>query len=271
MRFLNIAVRSLYRIAAVAITLFALSLLVRGNSVIATFHLIAPYFPVIASCFVLGIYNDLLQSILAGKTVDLRARMIDFVHWLLLIPIMVSNWLTGSASVMWFMLQLLVLALIGAGIGAQWSRKGQALSRNEKFAALIGGIAALALGSFTAFMRTMDSEPFGYGWLMDSVTAVASTVFVMGFIRRDLIAVRKDHSGYPRAMFYKGIFGCNVFILLLWLHVMSRGDMSDPSWWAQNLGLCFNTLVGNVIYLGFYFAYEHYRSVQERRLALNRT
>src|SRR3989338_6204839 len=58
------------------------------------FHL-AFWVPPIGLALIISGQLDLLTAIAQGKTVNIKARCIDFLHWLLLIFIDIGAWIVG--------------------------------------------------------------------------------------------------------------------------------------------------------------------------------
>ena len=271
MPFLNFAAKWLYSFVGVSLILYAFHLFAYGADAVTVFHRVAYYFPELASCFVIALAYDFLKSIMDRKTdgpVSLKGLRLDFLHWLLLIPINVSIWLSGAATLWWFILQLCILAIVGGQIGVQMKREEIRYSLKERSAMLVGASFALLFGTVVGVLRMADKSSFGVGWAFDLLSALIATGLVWGFIGQHLAVIRVSHRKYPRSMFLKGVFGCNIFVLLLWVHIMSsQGAWDDWMLWAKHLGFTFNVLVGNVIYAYFWISYELHRSRQEARAA----
>ena len=230
------------------------------------FHNTAFYLPVVASIFCLSFQFDLFTQIVERKEINIKARAIDFIHWLLLISINVSLWMFGGVTIWWLVLQLAMLVLIGAQIGIRSAQRESIFSMNEKVAGGVAASFALLLGSAAGYIRYASPEGSSAGWWLDSITGIVSIVLVVGFITQALSTIRKDWTPYPRKIFLKGVFGCNVMILLNWVSVMSKADCnwSYECWFGQHFGFTFVTIVGNSVYLAFWGMYEFYRAKQER-------
>jgi len=218
------------------------------------------YAPILAPIFVIALQIDLLKSIRKGNEVNLQARICDFLHWLLLSCIAMSTWLAGGISLGWFVLQLGILVVIGLQIESHTQFLG---SRSSLLSATLAGLCALILGLLTGYARYSDHASLGWGTIMDSVSSIIAIMLVMGFIRHDLETISKNHTGYTRAMFIKGLL-CNVCVTLGWLNVMSKGSWHDPLNWIQNFGFSFVIITGNAIYLRYYLLYEYYRFQQQK-------
>lgn len=306
-----------YWVAIASLSLFASYLFSEGRSYSGIFHSLAYYLPSVAALFVVSLQIDYLDSIVRGKEVDVRARIIDFLHWLLLISINVSMWFSGEITVWWVLTNLVVLAVVGASVGIGLSRKKLVLTAGEKTSAYIFGIVAIGLGVATWFLRSVEmlsAKPhwavalvvstaifcsvwryvsrglareelgmwghvgfplmgflggamgaiggwnnFSYAWWMDTLTSIVATTLVSGFIIHDLGVIRRDYTGYPRSLFLKGIFGCNLLILAAWVHALLLAQPNYAGWVLEHAGFTYNTLVGNGIYAYYYLAYEKNR------------
>lgn len=227
---------------------------------IYVFHALAYYLPAIAILSVISGQIDLLESIQAGGEVNLKARIYDFVHWLMLIGINIGAWMIGGVTIWWFILKLLLLGVIGWQIGAGLKRRLK-LFVSEKIAGFISTVAAFIFGGFAGYIRSIDDSPFGWGWMLEGATAVIATLIVVKWIYHDLQIIKQKAIGYPRTFFVKGIF-CNFLVIWFWLHIMTEGSFNSI-WWIRNLGLSFNVLVGNLIFLIYWLTYEYHRKKQE--------
>jgi hypothetical protein len=169
----------------------------------------------------------------------------------------------GGVTIGWFLLKLLLLAVIawqiGIGIKRHWR-----LTLNEKVLGAVSASLALVLGLATGYIRFLDHSSFGWGWIFEVVTSVAATIIVLKWITLDLTTIRQKWSGYPRRVFLKSIFS-NSLILAFWASVMMQQGFDSGAWWARNAGLSFNVLVGNVMYLVYWLAYEYHRKTQTTR------
>jgi hypothetical protein len=198
---------------------------------------------------------DLLQSIKQGKTVNIKARAIDFIHWLLLVFIDIGAWLSGMATIWWFITKIVLLGIIawqiGVGLGKQWQP-----TKRETWFGITAAIIACGLGGATGALRAMNDQ---LGWTMETVGLLASTGIVVWWIKTDLSTIREKAAGYPRSMFLKGLVN-NVLITWFWAHVMvSSGGFHSQNAWYDNVGLTVNIFVGNLLYAEYYAAYEFHR------------
>src|SRR5260370_401346 len=73
-----------YWLSLAALAAFALALHAAGVSNAMIFHRVAFYLPAIAAIFVVSLQIDYLDSIAKGGNVNIRGRIIDSVHWLML-------------------------------------------------------------------------------------------------------------------------------------------------------------------------------------------
>ncbi|OHA67039.1 MAG: hypothetical protein A3E07_00795 [Candidatus Wildermuthbacteria bacterium RIFCSPHIGHO2_12_FULL_45_9] len=226
------------------------------------FHWIAFYLPPIALLAVISGQIDLLYAISRGQQINIQARMYDFIHWFMLVALNIGIWMFGGVTIWWFLLQLPLLAIIAWQIGIAFHRHLR-LSYPEWVAGVGAGCFALLLGIGTAAIRYADSSTFGWGWILETITATVATLIVLRWILLDISTIRTtlqgSNTGYPRAFFLKGVFG-NSLILVFWFHVMLEGGISNQLWWLKNIGLTFNVLVGNALYLAYWLLYEYYRS-----------
>lgn len=218
----------------------------------------AYYLPAIAMLSIISGQFDLLKSIEKGSHINLKARVYDFVHWLMLIGINVGYLLKDGVTPLWFGLKLTLLAIIGWQIGLSLKKKLH-LTTNEKKAGIVSACAAFILGLLAGGIRSADQSQFGWGWRFETLTAILATLIVVKWIRDDLQTISQTETPeiYPRSFFLKGILG-NTLILWFWWHIMSNGDITSGIWWLENVGLTFNVLVGNIIYLDYWRRYERY-------------
>lgn len=261
MEYLKWVVGKGYWICLLIIAVYATFGLTQGTlSWNEVFHL-AYYLPPIAMLLVISGQFDLLLSMKNKGQVSLKARMYDFVHWLMLIALNVTYWLNDGVTPWWLILKLILLAIIGWQIGVGIKNKLQ-LTTSDKMLGITASLLALMLGVTTGYIRTIDQSALCWGWGFESITAVVATLIVIKWITDDLKVIKEKASGYPRSFFLKGI-PCNFLILWFWAHIISRGDFQRPTFWLENFGLTFNALVGNVIYLIYYIRYEQCRSRQK--------
>jgi len=214
---------------------------------------LAYYLPAVAMLSVISGQIDLLSSIQKGGVVNLRARILDFTHWLMLIGVNIGAWMIGGVTILWFILKLILLAVIGWQIGAGIKNQLK-LQFNEKVLRIMTAIAAFLLGLFTGYIRNIDSSIMGWGWFLETITAVVAILIVIQWIWHDIKTISKDVSGYPRSFFLKGIFG-NSVIFLFWIHIMIQTHWN----WEMQAGLSFNVLIGNIIYIIYWLKYESCR------------
>lgn len=170
--------------------------------ILREFNEIAFWLPPIALLMVVSAQVDLLSSLQEGGEVNIKARVYDFFHWLLLIAMNVGAWMIGSVTIGWFIIKLLLLAMIGWQIGVGTQRANPfTFSPNEKTIGAVCALLAVILGVATGIARYADAEPFGIGWLFESATAIIATVIVVKWILTDLSTICHNASGYPRSFF----------------------------------------------------------------------
>jgi hypothetical protein len=222
------------------------------------FHM-AYYLPAIGLLSAISGEIDLLSSIQRGGNVKLRARLYNFIHWLMLIGINIGAWMIGGVTIWWFILQLILIAIIGWQIGAG-IRKHLQLTINERTMGIIFAVASFLTGLLTGYIRSIDRTPFGWGWVMEASTAILATIIVFKWIQNDIRTFHKSANGYPRQFFLKGLLS-NFLVLWFWFHIMTLGQFNGECW-LRNLGLSFNVLIGNILYLIYWLIYEYYKKKQ---------
>ena len=227
------------------------------------FYMAAPHLPAVAMLFVLSLQWDILRSIARGNNVDIRARIIDFMHWLLLVSVAVGTWLSGDTSQWWTIVMILTLGVIGASVGFGVYRQKIRFTSGERISAAAGALCAVGIGICAYLLRTDSSMAQtalrqSYGWWLDTASGFLSIVLVWGFIDRDLRVIRIDWRGYSRSMFLKGIF-CNSLMALSFIGALtSSGEPFE--WTLAHFGFSFVVIVGNALYLWYYASYEYYRT-----------
>ncbi len=253
-----------YRGALAALTFYAVYCYGTGGWS-AMLHGPAYYVPVVAMFLMFSGQADLLEEIRKGKEVNIRARAIDFIHWFLLIFMAVGRWMMGGVTLWTFILTTALLAIIGwqvgAGIGRQWYP-----SVGERRGGVAMLITSATVGLLAGAVRYADSATFGWGWALETVTAVVATMIVIWWITSDIKTIAKNASGYPRSFFLKGVFNNALEIWVLAHLVLSYqegGTMVEA--WTSNAGIAFNVIVGNVIYLTYYLLWERHRARQTTR------
>ena len=220
------------------------------------------WLPVVSMFAVLSLQGDFLIEILRRKRIDIMARVYDGVHWLLYVAVTVGAFMFGGITPWWFFLNLLVLALIGAAIGA--GLKGpRAPTRSQLRAAVIVAMGAVAAGILVAYARYFDDSYLGWGWIAEISASVAATSLVAVFMLLDLRVMAKKAKGYPRHALLKGIAG-NLLLVWAWVYVMEVGRW-EPEWQWEKLGLTFNIFIGNFIYdVVYYGGFEYHRWKQRK-------
>lgn len=231
------------------------------------FHGIGYYLPAVCMVAVLSLQMDVCASVYRGQTINIKARCLDLVHWLLLTFIAVGGWMQGGATPAWFAVQLLILAVIGWTIGIGIKQQWQP-SIGERRLGVLLLTGAVVLGSVCGAVRAADSSPRGWGWGLETATAIIATLIVLWFIVADVKTMRRSvRIGYPRSMFLKGIV-CNALIVWYWAHVIMRGGGPNTQTLVDEAGLTFNTIVGNCIYFLYYLAFEYYKAGEKKRVML---
>lgn len=226
---------------------------------------LAAWAPAVGMFAVISGQMDLLAAIEAGKKINLKARVLDFIHWILLIGVNIGAWLIGATDLSWFTLKIILVAIIGWQIGVGLVRRSR-LNIEEQTGGLTAIIFAVIIGLGSGYARALDAESFGWGWIIETATAILATLIVLYWMRADLGTMRKNPFGYPRSVFHKAMIS-NALVLWFWAHVMVTSAEQAPHAWLAHLGLTFNVLVGNAAYLCYYGAYEYYRMVNKVRLA----
>src|SRR3989338_3687358 len=225
---------------------------------IPVFHAVAYYLPAIALLAVISAQFDILFAINEGREINIKARCLDFIHWLLLLFMFVGRWMVeGAASFTWFVLGLVLLAVICWGIGIGVKRIW-APTVGEKFCGVIFAAGAGALGLIVGAVRYMDPWPLGWGWALESATAIISTAIVGWWIWLDMKNISRRPDAYPRSAFLKSIYS-NALAVVFWVHLIQIFGGFSQYALLVNLGITFNVLVGNLLYLGYYAYYEHCR------------
>jgi len=226
------------------------------------FHL-AYFAPSVAILAIISGQFDLLAKIRLdiireNESVSVRARITDFIHWLMSVGIDVGTWMRGSVSISALILKLLLLSILGWQVGTLRGRLSST-STYQTIQAVASAIVALGLGLAFGFLRFSDTTVFGYGWWVETSSAIIAILLVTKFIWDDLQFMRvKGTGGYTRSLFQKGVLG-NLLIVWFWLHTISQGGFGNGTWWLQNASLTISTIVGNLIYIGYWLTYEYYR------------
>lgn len=231
----------------------------------ATVHGAIYYWPGVGLLAYLSGQVDLLTAIQKGELVNIRARGLDFIHWVLLICLNIGSWQAGTVSLSWFILKIAVVGVIGWQIGVGLNRQWRPTA-SDKTAGAIALAGSVALGLMVGYVRALDERPFGWGWALESLTAFAATVIVWRWITSDLKTIAVRASGYPRSLFWKGMFS-NSLILGFWIHLILQEGGFTGLVLLRNNGLTFNVLVGNVLYFVYYGAYEYHRYRQRPAVA----
>ncbi len=250
----------LYWFALVGLVVGGFVELAYGKGLAGIFHL-AYWAPSIGMLAVISGQVDLLASIEKGNEVNIKARCLDFIHWLFLMFLNIGAWLIGGTAISWFVLKVMLLGIIGWEIGVGVNRIWHP-TKSEKIAGFVAVVFSVVLGISAGYIRYLDTSEFGWGWVVESFTAIVSTLIVAWWILVDLTTISKKAIGYPRRLFLKGIFS-NFLILWFWFHIMYlEGSFARGT--IHQFGLTFNVIVGNLLYLFFYATYEYHHVRQKR-------
>jgi len=209
---------------------------------------------------------DLLLSIRRNGLVNIRARLWNFTHWLMLIGITVGSYLLGEVTIYWFFTQLILIGILGWQVGEGLRRKWR-FSIMEKASAWIFGFLALGLGAIAGYARYIDQSIFGWGWRMELVGSIVATFIVWRFIALDIKVVKQNYRGYTKGFLFKTILS-NLFVLIFWANLIWQpaSGFTTASWWLRNIGLSFNIIIGNLITFVFFGYWLRYRRKQSHIL-----
>ncbi len=234
----------------------------------AAFHDSAYYIPIVAMFLTFSAQADLLEKIYQGEVVNIKSRAIDFFHWLLLTFMFVGRWEMGGMTIWAFLLNIVLLSIIGwqigVGIGRQWFP-----TKKEKHLGMALVVIAACLGLAVGKIRTLDSELFGWGWALEVVTAIMATLMVVWWIVGDMSVITHKASGYPRSFFLKGMCNGALAILLLYHLITSYHGGGTYEAWKVNAGIAFNVIVGNGVFWVYYLAWEYCRRQQLKSANFN--
>lgn len=247
-----------YRIALFSLLLYAAFAYWTGGPS-SLLHSPAFFIPIAGMFLAFSAQADLLSEIRSGKTVNIKARAIDFTHWFLLTFMLVGRSMHGGISIWGFILNIVLLAIIGwqigVGIKRQWSP-----TSSEKVCGAVMLVIAAMLGFSGGILRSLDQSISGWGWITETVTAIIATLILIWWISHDLRTIAKKASGYPRSFFLKVIFGNSLWIWVL-VHLLTQHEGSETL--LSNAGIAFNVIAGNLIYFFFYLAWEYYNARQQ--------
>src|SRR3989344_5615629 len=84
---------------------------------------LADWAPSIGMLAIISGQMDLLASIDSGGVVNIKARCLDFIHWLFLMFLNIGAWLVGGTAISWFILKVILLGIIGWQIGVGINRR----------------------------------------------------------------------------------------------------------------------------------------------------
>ncbi|KKW39473.1 hypothetical protein A3I46_00720 [Candidatus Kaiserbacteria bacterium RIFCSPLOWO2_02_FULL_54_13] len=252
-----------YRIALTTLVAYAVYCYTIGGWD-SVFHNIAYYIPAVALFLMFSGQADLLEKIRKGGEVNIKAQAIDFTHWFLLLFMQVGRWMMGGFTLWAFILMAVLLAIIGwqvgVGIGRQWYP-----SVGEKRGGIAMLVASAILGLVAGAVRHADPSTFGWGWMLETTTAIIATGIVVWVITNHIKTIAKKASDYPRSFFLKGVSNnvLEIWVLIHLLNLSYTGGVFEA--WASNAGFAFNIIVGNAIYFVFYGLWEIHRTRQARR------
>ena len=218
------------------------------------FHDVAYYIPATAMFLMLSGQVDLLEKIRKGGEINIKAQAIDFTHWFLLLFMQVGRWMMGGFTLWAFVLTLILLTIIGwqigTGIGRQWYP-----TVGEKRGGIAMLVASAVLGLVAGAVRYVNPSNFGWGWMLETGTAIIATGIVVWVITSHIKTIAKKASDYPRSFFLKGVSNNALEIWVLTHLILSyQGRMAEA--FASNAGFAFNIIVGNAIYFVFYVLWE---------------
>ncbi len=227
------------------------------------FHAGAYYAPIAGIFLIFSGQMDLLEKIREGNEVNIKARALDFVHWFLFIFMDVGRWMMGGITMWTFLLKVILLAIIGWQIGIGIGRHWFPSVREKTVGALMLFLAAL-LGSVAGIVRYIDKSTFGWGWGLETVTAILGTCVVVWWISQDLRTIKQKADGYPRSFFHKGIFN-NLFSIWVLVHLIIITPGTIGQSWLSNAGVAIGVIIGNLIFFIYYFTWEYYIRKQTER------
>lgn len=241
--------------------LSGLFLRLRTNSWSAPFHL-GYYCPAVSMIAIISGQFDLLTSMYRDEAINIRARALDFIHWLLWIFMYFGSWMVGGVTPLLFVFQLTLLMIIGWQVGVGIRRRWKPTS-NETLVGGVTAVLAASLGLIAGYVRTRDPTDRGWGWVLETSTAIGGTALVLWFILEDVKNLRKKAASYPRSLFLKGIL-CNTLAIWFWIHQIIQGGGFTAEVLTRFAGITFNTVIGNLIYLGYYATFEYYLKKQKQ-------
>ncbi len=233
----------------------------------AVLHGSAYYIPIAAMFLMFSGQADLLEAIRKGGDISIKARAIDFIHWFLLTFMVVGRWMMGGITIWAFILNTVLLAIIGWQVGAGVVGRKWYPSVGEKRGGIAMLVIAAVVGLMAGAVRYSDPSTFGWGWMLETITAVVSTMIVMWWISTDIKMMSKKASDYPRSFFLKGVFNNALAIWVLIHLILSYPGEGVAEAFASNAGFAFNAIVGNMIYFVYYLVWEYHHARQSVRQA----
>lgn len=225
------------------------------------------YVPAVGVLAIISGQLDLLKKNMEGGAVNIWARCLDFLHWFFLIFMGIGVWMLGGVSISWFLLKLVLIAVIAWQIGIGVMRHWRP-TQNQITAGATAAVLSIILGIVACVVRVQDTSQFGWGWVLETSTSIFATGIVAWWIVTDLSTIKVKASDYPRSFFLKGIAN-NLLFVLFWINVLhlsiaKTGSPGGAVW--LEAGLTFNTVVGNLLYLTYYAVYEYHRNKQQKTM-----
>src|SRR3989344_6520054 len=166
-----------YRVALSALFVYAIFAYTVGGLHILL-HEPAYYIPVVGMFLMFSGQADLLEKIRQGEMVSIKARAIDFIHWFLLLFMLVGRWMVGGITIWGFLLNVALLGIIGWQVGVGIQRRWYPTVGEKILGGTMlvgGGVLGLSAGT----IRYLDPVLFGWGWALESIATVASTLIVI--------------------------------------------------------------------------------------------
>lgn len=228
MRFIKTAVVWAYWLALIWLAVYAFRRYDGGEGLTSVFHHVSYYLPSIAAIFVVSLQIDYLDSIVKGGNVDIKARMIDFIHWLMLVSINVSTWFAGHITVWWFLTQLIALVVIGSSVGIGLAQQRTILITSEKVSAIFAACGALVLGLAMWGLRNanmLSTKPESWTWIVAVSILSLGVVWVFaseGLSREELGPLKII--GPPLAL-----------VLGFAVAMIGKYEQFDYGWWMDTL------------------------------------
>jgi hypothetical protein len=124
-------------------------------------------------------------------------------------------------------------------------------------------IGATMLGLLAGATRYVDPTQFGWGWLLETITAIVATAIVAWWMYQDISTIKMRAAGYPRSRFLKDL-GSIALVNIVMINLLATypGTWSITFW--ANAGFLFNVIVGTGMYLVYYVMWEYYVAIQKK-------